>query len=339
MLTALALTFSLAVTTYFFIEKPFRQRSYISTQKLVRFIAVTLPLLFAISVSGVLSDGFNKTISYLKFKGDENLITKYQLVNEAVQWHAFSMTPHRECHFHAVLPKDLNLSEIRRCAEANESASVIVGDSHALNLYKILAKSERPGFVIGLNWGGCQAHSETIACNHRYESYRTWITQNSAIISNVVYHQSGSHFIEASDGTTGTNASFNGEPYKIRNDYIDRTVDFLRLVQPSHDISVHWIGPFLEYQQDPLANFFNPVGARVNTHAEAIFVDLNGALESRTDAEALINYINWSDIFYEPVEAFEANCFLFRDFDHYSECGEQLIADRLQTDLNVALAE
>ena len=332
--SAILLTFILSVISYHYIELPFRYSKKISSRLFAASSIFVIGLILIFSIGSISTNGFTQQIANMRFGslGQEG-VDLYVDINEASQWKQFESL-NENCIIHAGRADEINLEKVEFCNQRYGPAILIVGDSHALNLNKILAKSGDYPFILGLNNGGCRPHSENQSCVQRYEEYKQWIKINERFISFVLFHQSGSHLIADSAGKTDSSNAFMDEigNYSFRGDYIRHTLRHLELIAQETSLRVIWLGPFIEYRLEALDLFPDPTILHVNRNSPKIFGELNSLLKNYSQNYSGVQYINWSDVLHQPVNAYDGSCFYFLDRDHYSACGEDVIADKFSFD-------
>ena len=77
---------------------------------------------------------------------------------------------------------DENFREKLRTCEKKlgYGATVVLGDSHALNVFNALAKVEFNPFLVGLSQGGCRPHDVVAACH--YDDFTELIAQEAGLV-------------------------------------------------------------------------------------------------------------------------------------------------------------
>ena len=122
--------------------------------------------------------------------------------------------------------------------------------------------------------------------------------------------------------------AFEGHFSSFRYDDIRATLEYLEKLSKSYSVNVKWVGPFLEFRRRPLAVIGTDDLMFVNPNSVRLFGDLEAAMIGILSSSSEIEYLKFSDVFFEPIKPFIGNCFVFRDTDHYSQCGEKIIAER-----------
>jgi hypothetical protein len=64
----------------------------------------------------------------------------------------------------------------------------------------------------------------------------------------------------------------------------------------------------------------------VNPHSARIFSELEPIIAEVVSREGTVPYTSFEQVYNVPLHAFVGDCFIFRDIDHFSQCGEDLIS-------------
>ena len=235
-----------------------------------------------------------------------------------------------ECKIWVRDPNFLNMPNIDICNKKYGKAIIVLGDSHAMNLFNIMSYSDTYPFVIGISQGRCRPHNNKKECH--YDAFEVFLETHDKVIDLVLYHQSGSYFIKDVYNRVDSGAAFKGKflNYAINN--ISKVSDYLRKISSVANIKVLWIGPFLEYRWQPQQQIFSDKIYAVNPASVTLFEGLEEQIYSVVSDEKGFSYERYSNLFFEPQVSFVKNCFVFRDKDHFSKCGEKIIAKRLTPD-------
>ena len=323
------LTVSLAVLTYKFVEVPFRKKMSkrkFRTLIVLGFLIIMAPVLFIVSQKQF-------TDFWLKF-GPNRIVQHYALISDAF---ARSFAIETKCKFGAVeLSNDQILSRYNECKAKFETATVILGDSHAINIFNAAVLSEDLQFVVGLVQGGCRP----INCAETGKNvYQKFLEINHIFDhkDSIIFHQSGSHFVSDASGKTDSNQVFIGGEYAVEAALIKQTSDFLTEIAASSSASITWLGPFWEYGFDP----HDIVRDAVQGRDIATYAEINPrSIEILQNVEDHISDLNMRLVAFLPFEAFYkmninaeveyngGDCFQFRDRDHFSSCGEKIMSSR-----------
>lgn len=355
MLLLIGVSILLAILTYKFVEQPFRygrnntatssvnkrinQKSPISICQYLKssifvvirtrtkfvftynirknFFLITLIFIF-IGAIGISTNGLeknfikNNNFQFGPRKEFYDLVIKNSSVNPLKK-----MIDNGACKFSS---QDLSYNFEHRylnCVKTLSSSGIIVlGDSHGMSIYNIIAKSNASSFISGLAKPACRPSSTKKEC--QYDDFLKFVAKNKSIIRLVIFHQSGSY---------------------LGGEHTVATINYLSKL--SKHAKVIWLGPYPEarfkfkdislYQNEPMIsdnviNYFN-------------------LLESDIDKNKLllvnkITFIKFSTIFPITKRSLKiGQCITFRDDDHFSECGENLIAPYMRDYLSEHISE
>ncbi|RDE19159.1 acyltransferase [Motiliproteus coralliicola] len=322
MISLAILALVLAFISWKYVETPFRNNSLFSRRMIFSSSLGSILLFGSIGLSGHLTDGYQDLMLNYKYSPEE--VTEARKVLSAMSYDMDNEMASDQCKLWAKNSNLLNTPDILNCSEKHGQAIVILGDSHAMNLFNIVSFSDSYPFVIGISQGGCRPHDNRANCH--YDDFDEFLSKNKPIIKSIIFHQSGSYFIKDSSGKVDSQRAFIGEFDSFEDRNIIKVKNYLNEVSSKYEINVVWVGPFLEYRWKPQKKFFTNELNTVNPESILLFEQLEINIDSLLTDQEQFQYKAYNTIFYEPTIAFENDCFMFRDRDHYSRCGERIIS-------------
>jgi peptidoglycan/LPS O-acetylase OafA/YrhL len=308
-------SFGLAYLSWRFIEKPFRNRELVGPRAFFTSISVLLVLLLIGSSTISTTAGFE--MNYLSRLNSQQQ-HDYSLVLAAIKSNGTAgMLGNDDCRFWESSVSVNFINRFDRCVEKYGKAYVVIGDSHAMDLYNALFQAANYPFIVGILKESCNPgkHRES-RCP--YPSIIKFSNDRSSSIEHLILTLSGSHFSADSSGTV------------LRNDNFDAVVDFIRKLPKGLDVI--WLGPQVEPGVDlrdinPLMNKYpqpNP-----NALTQMINVDklISDALSKETDIRYMskIKMVNF-DIEKDFLVDGE---YSYADTHHWSTFGEALFGARI----------
>ena len=316
------LSLFLSIISWKFIEKPFRNSKIISDKL---FLKIILTLIFVLLLFGILghkTNGYKELMIKHKFLKNQS----YKLILKSANIKMNDRMFEGECHIWVKNVNELNYEEFEKCYSSNGKALLIFGDSHAMNLYNIISKSNKFNFVIAVADGGCRIHNLLKKC--KFDEFKNFIINNKLKFNKIIYHQSGSYYIQSDNGKVDDQSAFEGNFKKFHKENINSSFKNLNSFSRIINQNILWVGPFLEYRYNPLDYYNSPKSLKINPESLRLFKDLNPILLSFSKNYKNINFKVFSEFFYEPHTSFESDCFVFSDVDHYSKCGENIISKK-----------
>lgn len=150
-----------------------------------------------------------------------------------------------ECVFNVrILDKKVR-NDILGCYEKFGSGILIVGDSHAIDLFGAVASRNKSNFIIGITRGGCRP-SSIKPCS--FEDVTGFLKEHHTKIKLLIYEQSGLDFLLKYDGKAVTRHTFLGLKESdlvpnliVKKEGVRRTAEFLENV--SKYVKVKWFLP------------------------------------------------------------------------------------------------
>lgn len=323
MLGLSVLAFGLAALSWRYVERPFRDRSRFSRGHIFALSGLGIAVFVVLGTVGVQTNGLQRAMFQLKYDGPTQ--ARFQTVQASVDYNIYDHMVARDCNRWARDAGGIDPKWLRECQAQFGPATVVLGDSHAMNLYNIFAKSKQRDFVIGLAQGGCRPHNNRPHCH--YDGFETFLSANPGVVGEIFYHQSGSYFIRDSFGNLDSPMAFQGGFGSFDDKIISSVAGYLSDLETRAQVPVTWIGPFPEYRHDPRADYvFGDSGDEMNAESQRIFAALEIHIEAKTTDLGYSGYLAFETLFDPPKQALIDGCFVFRDIDHYSRCGEALLA-------------
>ncbi|MCX2722744.1 acyltransferase family protein [Roseibium salinum] len=302
----------LSYLSWRFVEVPFRNRA---TVTLPGFIGTGLPLtaaLVLVSVVGIRNYG------YIYYRYPEDVASTYETVLRSVNYDFdAAMYDNGDCVFSSRSIKGKTEERFADCVQRYGPATIVIGDSHGMNISNILAKTEAYDFLLGLAAHGHQAHkSHTSNWYHRH--VLPFVEQNRQNIEKVIYHQTESTFWHPAT-----------EPATSPSESNLNRADVEKVMKLMSDLSAYaqtvWLGPFPNYGADPVRAVFDlSMRTMAKNQQERLFVLDNHVLE--VSKRRNFFYARFADLYPVPESPFFDDCTMYKDADHFSSCGEGMVA-------------
>tara|TARA_B110000879_G_C10969907_1_gene430998 strand:- start:114 stop:851 length:738 start_codon:yes stop_codon:yes gene_type:complete len=226
-----------------------------------------------------------------------------------------------KCKLWAKDISDISTAEFDECSKRFGKPLVVLGDSHAMNLYNIFAHSKAYDFVVGLSQGFCRPHTPKIGCH--YNSSADFLKEIAPLEPIIVYHQAGSYFFTDENGSyqppTNKEVFFDANNVKKVNSYLNYLADF--------GLNVIWLGAFTEYGISP--NLYAPSLKKIPRYSFRVFDQIDISVREtieKKEQEKSYKYISFNDLYKITEQVIFDDCLIWRDADHFSTCGEKHIA-------------
>jgi hypothetical protein len=145
-----------------------------------------------------------------------------------------------------------------------------------------------------------------------------------------MFHQSGSYLVADSAGRVDSDASFTEHARNSLQQHDIATV-LAYLKDISSQVKTLWIGPFVESRISLKYSGGLSPDFTVNPWSQPLFEKLDADL-ARLTAEAApqVGYVSLVQAFgIAPDFVRQGDCITYRDTDHFSRCGEDILAGRL----------
>ena len=303
-----------------YVEGPFRNRKSFNRKVIFRLSAIGILLFSTIGLTVYLTDGLER-LKVISYSTEERRI--FDIIKVNTNYDMYDRMYSSNCKLWAKDVSDLSSAEFDKCSKLFGGPLVVLGDSHAMNMFNIFAQSNAYDFVVGLSQGGCRPHEPLRICH--YESTANFLREIATTKPIVVYHQASSYFFTDQNGryqpSTSNEVFFDKNNVLKVDSYLKNLADF--------DLNVIWLGGFTEYGIN--ANIYPTQIKEVPRHSFRVFDQIEKSVIKTIQEKGAADsykYISFND-FYEITEQviFE-DCLIWRDTDHFSTCGEQHITQK-----------
>ena len=315
------LSFFMAYISWRFIEKPFRSKVSMNRKNLVLWLSSFFSIFILIGTIGHFNNGYeNLKINYQFSDKEKN---NYQLIKKAVDYNLYeNMFDNGDCQFWVRDVNNIKIDRLESCKDKYKKGIFILGDSHSMNFYNIFSKTNKYPFIIGISQGGLRIHNPNN--KDQYENFIKFVDLHSELIGKVIYHQSGSYFIKGKFDEY--------EPSFVKNKFNDiiyfpinviAVTNYLNLII-NRDIETIWVGPFIEYRRDPKKEVTKL--SEINSKTKDVFDRLEEDIKETLKEVGFEDYISFNSLYQVPMNPMINDCFIWRDKDHFSRCGENIIS-------------
>jgi len=327
-LLLILLVFLLSIFTYFYVEKPFRVAGRVKSRTFFFTSAVVVMLGLGLALNNLASrqELFLETKTPFLTKSAMELQTILSNSNEKLTTESYSVCT-LTVDAEAPLPADKLLSG---CDRRNAGVLVLIGDSHARDLYDSIGRNnihERP--LVSFAKGGCRIGSYKKTCQSHYRSVVDWISENSADVSKVVYAQSGRHLL-LPDGAV--DAGRTAMIFEYLSKLTDIGVVNVTFLGPRVELGVTrkqvWHG-FCGIQK-------NEVVSRVRATLSRSYKTYNALdqyLANRASTVGDVKYVSGVRMlsFQFPNDLTDCTELFWSNSDHWTQAGENKFAPRLES--------
>lgn len=221
-----------------------------------------------------------------------------------------------------------------KCFEQHGPGFVILGDSHAIDLFGIaLLSSERP-FVVGVSQGACRPHTPRPKCH--YSDFLSLVERHPQIFKLVAYEQAGFYLLRTAE-REGERWMFDRlhsdapvEGMLIDERHVGLVHDYLSKV--SEHVPVVWFGsrvePHIRHNLILHNGCDHPYELRPNQRE--MFERLDEYIGKLVGEEKSLKFISQNKLFdlQFPRDFMSCDELYWHDGDHLSEAGERYMAER-----------
>lgn len=340
-LSAMALV--LAAFSWKFVERPFRLKAVTSRRLIFSGSLVGIVVFVALGLAGnALNPRFEQ---YWLARQPENVRATYVVLARAnpelSNWGAdeFGNQNLSECRFNARNPTEEVQARLFACAEEHGPGVLILGDSHAMDLYGVVAsRFEELPFIVGITQGGCRVFDWEPECH--YDDTAAFVAEHPEVFGKVIFEQAGVFLLQEEDGTKGSREMFS----KLRLtqpvahiepdlEHIAVAVDYVTAL--SQSVPVLWFLPRAEPHIG--TNYVLRNGCEgtyfFRDKQYELFENLELVIAAAVDSAGAeqLTWVSQNDLFGFDLTKDYMTCddIYWSDGDHFSEIGEVLFGARL----------
>ena len=287
----------LSIFSYYFIERPARNKNF-NFKKVLFVVSMIIGILVIFTTHTLYKDG---------------RINKFNtMIADAIS----SPLYRAECKFSTnevdFLNENFFKKDFLECKKKYNKFILILGDSHSEDLFNSISKvSKNNEFIVGLNRGGCKPLGKK--CH--YLNALDFINDYKQNIKTILFTHIGSHFL----------TNYNQLPI---NEQLNKTINYLLEIKKINNKLI-FVGPHLE--PNVIINkllITNKNLIKDNTNYDLIEVDKKLKEVSQQNNIKYLSKIDILDFKFEKDFIVNGNL-TFSDTDHWSEFGEVYFGKKL----------
>tara|TARA_X000000950_G_scaffold237915_1_gene289726 strand:- start:115 stop:2070 length:1956 start_codon:yes stop_codon:yes gene_type:complete len=313
-----AILILLSLASYFFIERPSRNRKNRTKFILIGVIAA-YSLISLLSVYVITKHG---------------KINKLNIELNDIKNQYITDSQNNECKYSTQGKNFLNEKYFKReflnCKKKFNKFILILGDSHSINLFNSISNiSKKNEFIVGIWQGGCRPTNKDND-NCHYMKLLDFIKDNNSEIKHILFTHKGSYFLSTLENSkNSTDSRFRKLPLDEKQ--IDNTFKYLEEIQKLNK-NLIFIGPHLE--PNKILNRGNLIkikkGQNLNdeTNYDLLVVDKKLKIEAKKRSIEFISKIDAIKFNFEKDYIID-NKLTFSDTDHWSQFGELYFGTKL----------
>ncbi|QBL08428.1 acyltransferase [Rheinheimera sp. D18] len=139
-------------------------------------------------------------------------------------------------------------AKLKQCFNQYGKGILIIGDSHAIDLFSTVTTKFNDAFIVGITSVGCRPHKYDPNC--QYNDVKRLITEQP-LFKHIIFEQGGFYLLRDKQGDSGSRAMFSrlalSEPVtgiSVNTDNVDKVMQYL--TELSNFTPVTWFGSRLE---------------------------------------------------------------------------------------------
>ena len=309
-------TLVLSIVSYFFIEKPARNKKF----RFILILKYICMAIFLIILSSLIIIGKQGKLNKLNIKLEKSIISP--LFESECKYSSNNIN---------FLIDDFFKKRFNNCKKKFGEFILILGDSHSIDLFNSISKiSNEKIFIVGLNRGGCRPNSK-FDSNCHYSNALKFIKKHKENIKFIFFNHKGSYFLT----NTGKNKNFSDSNFRklpLENEQIKNTINYLISIKKLKKELI-FIGPHLEpniilSRQKIIDIVINKQNLKDNTNYDLLIVDKK--LKEITNKHN-ISYVSKIDVLEFDIKKdfIVDNSITFSDTEHWNGYGEVYFGKKL----------
>lgn len=329
-----------------FIETPFRNRERLTRRSLGIFSFTGLIIFACIGGTG---SALNKTYEeYWLTRFPETQQAFYRnIINTSQGAQNFSAAENGKqnfapCRFNASELDSKTEKTLLECHATHGPGLLVLGDSHAIDLFGVVSSRFDNAFIVGLTSGGCRPHTPHRDC--QYAAAKAFVQSHPETFKHILYEQAGFYLMRDARGNEGTRTMFTKIPHDqavpisgYDQKKIQATLDYL--VELARVTPVTWLLPRLEPHIS--RRFFVQQGCHYRYGLRLNLTDIFDGLEQEINSVAAAHPTppnfrllsqNHLMKFVLPDDLANCDAIYWSDGDHLSSAGEIRFGQRLPPD-------
>ena len=244
-----------------------------------------------------------------------------------------------ECRFNIRNLTPESESRLETCASNFGSGTLILGDSHAIDLFGMVSSRFNNDFIVGITSGGCRVWNDEELC--QYANVKKFITEHNYIFNHVIYEQAGFYLLLDENGDKGSRYMFDKLALTDVVDGIDVDVAHVDIVtnylsELSEFVPITWFGSRFEphFTDKQILENTCDFNFKLRDGQHAVFDDLGQYINTQVDTLPNVKYVSQNKtINYQfPVDLMSCENIYWSDVDHLSSIGEERFGQRLPDD-------
>lgn len=242
-----------------------------------------------------------------------------------------------DCRFNSSqLTQDVS-QRLTQCYNKYGAGILILGDSHAIDLFGVVTSRFDDAFIVGITSVGCRPHRKDPNC--QYNDVKQ-LLETQPLFRHVIYEQGGFYLLRDSNGLEGNRSMFSDlqlsdtvEGISVNSANVKKTLQYLDAL--SAFVPVTWYGsriePHITHRQLLKLGCNYPFALRPGQRK--VFNELEYFASSQVSAAGNRNlrYISQNDLMNFDFSKDLMTCRVkyWDDGDHYSDNGEIIFGKRL----------
>jgi len=326
----------LAYLSWRFVEHPFRKKGAFGTASQSRIFAASLVGLvafFALGAHGHITRGSATGFGWNFTDQQHATLANIEKMRRTHQSKGVSQFDDGECVFDTRRLYNKDAARIQDCYERYGSGTMVLGDSHAIDLFGALAiNAGDVKFLVGVVSGGCRPHSPQPGCP--YDALVDYVSVNPDHFDRIIYEQAGFYLLKDEQDHSASRERLRvplsqALPSFIpKSDLVARVVEYLTPLSEATDVV--WLGPRLSPHVPVELFLYNDCDMDIQPREgqREMYQRLDTEISNQL-AGTSIEYVSQAELL--PFDLGSCGDLYWSDGDHFSQRGEEVFGETLST--------
>ncbi|NQZ01569.1 MAG: acyltransferase [Bdellovibrionales bacterium] len=205
------LTLVLSYLSWRFIENPIRHRLHKGARasRVVSVGALASIVMIAIGGIHLIPAGESRSVASVMFQTFSSTAElNFKKASDQALERAGNLYDNKDCIYHDTIDR-FDQKRFGTCSKKYGPATILIGDSHARDLYQALAPQTQLRFVVSLVKGGCRPAKTRPYCGDHYSRIKLLLTELVDSTDQVIYTQTAEWLFDLEDNSRPDLAAIN----------------------------------------------------------------------------------------------------------------------------------
>jgi len=332
----LLLALAAVVLSYFtwkHIEQPFRKREHVSVAAMLVFFATALVVLFSFTTWMSLTNGREQQWLRQQTEATQKVYAIINNLSEEEQSVKEVPQDNGDCRFRALDLTPAVEERLKVCTNKYGSGILVIGDSHAGDLFQVITSRRTDDFIVSISQGECRIDKALPICN--YERFMKFIPEHPQMFSLIIFERAGFRYLNINNEPiinvlNHLPIDSPVPPATIDKEYVNVAISFLE--ELSNSTKVMWFGPRIEmhFRSRTILSSTCENPPKPRPGQEQMYRDLDTYISNQVAQSSKILYASQIEAYQLsfPRDFIDCNYLYYHGGSHFSKSGHREFGSR-----------